>query len=396
MAMTIFAARSLRRILGSAALALAINAGAANAQASLGVGMLRKPVDVTVKNASSSAIVVGFSKFVGLDEVKDCVEEVFELGPGQSKTYPAIAYSPCFYYATAKDAPTIWGGKYFWTYRGYPGDDDSVFAKAFYLDQDGSEGQQRTINLSESNAWINDAASFGFYHEFMRYQSGWFKWKFMVEFVPCGPNEERCLEAVNQTSYPLRLFSVVKTYDTKNYEVIASVPSSRIVPKGGKTVFAPRADLPTGVLETQALSACDETGLLYWSGMEYVQGKPSDFGGIVAPKMAIMPRLKGYKTVMTFADGMAMGLGRYRFMIVNGGSHTVDVDIWYVPYPGDGGHIRQTLSPGKSVIAVSPGPSVSWEGKFEENGKTLRWKKSDVTLKDENAYGSCDSVRLGD
>lgn len=396
MAKTILSARRPKRILGSAALACILLAGAANAQASLGLGMLRKPVDVTVKNASSSAIVMGFSKFIGLDEVKDCVEEVFELGPGQSRTYPGIAYGPCFYYAAAKESPTVWGGKCLWTYQGFPGDTEEVFAKAFYLDQDESDSQQRTISLSESNAWINDEDSFGFYRAFMQYQSNIHKWKYMVEFVPCGPNEERSLEAVNRTSYPLRLFSAVKTYDRKTFEVLASVPSSRILPKGGTTVFAPRADLPPGRIETLGLSACDEAGLLYWKGTENVEGKPSDFGAVVAPKMAIMPLLKGCKTVMSFADDIAMGSGRYRFIIINGGSHAADVDIWYDPYPGDGGHVRQTLAPGKSVVVVSPGPNVSWEGKVEKNGKTYVWKKSYLRLKDQNAYGGYDSFRLGD
>jgi hypothetical protein len=375
-------------------LIIAYVAGTMSAQ-SLGVGMLRKPVDVTVKNATAFPVVVGFSKFVGYDEIKDCVEEVFELSAGQSRTYPGIAYGPCFYYATGTDKSIAWGGKYLWIYDGFPTDADGVFAKAFHLDQDGTEGGTREIILSEANAWINDPIGYGSYQSFMGFKSYWYKWKYMVEFVPCGPSEERSLEAVNRTSSSLRIFSSSETYEAGNYSAsFASAKSYRVVPQGGKTVFLPRTGLAPDVVDALALSASQETGPLYWHGMEPVRGKPSDFGGVLAPKMAYMPLLKGHKTVMTFTDERAMGVGRYRLMIVNRSSRSIDVDIYYTPYPGDSGHLSRSLAPGDDMIAVSPSASVSWEGEFSVGRKVYTWERRYLTLKDETAYGNCDSVNL--
>ncbi len=375
-------------------LAFIFLAGAAAAQNLLGIGMLKNPVTVTVKNASKSSIAVGFSRFVGLDGEKDCVEEVFYLEPGQSKSYAGISYGPCFYYAQAKDAPLIWGGKVIWEYQGFP-EEENVFAKPFYLDQDDSGSLQRTISLSEGTAWISDAFSAYTYLQFMRYKADWFKWKFMVEFVPCAPNEERRLEAVNLTSSPLRLFVESKVYETKTYSNITDVPSYRVIPRGAKAAISPRSGLPAGYAEEIRVSACQETGPLYWHGMDSLSGKSADFGGVAAPKTAMMPLLKGYKTVMTFTDDRAMGSGRYRFLVLNRGSHTVDLEVWRTPYPGDDSYVRESLAPGDSATIVTPNASVSWQAKATEGRHTYTWEKKTVILKDESAYGSCDSVYIG-
>lgn len=385
--------QALRTVLS--ALAFAFLAGLAAAQSSLGIGALRKPVDVIVKNATAFPITVGFSKFVGYDEQKDCVEEVFELGAGQAKSFASVAYSPCFYYAEGKGKALAWGGKLPWFYQGFPGNDEgNVFSKPFFLDQGETEGGTRTITLSEANAWISDPVSYASYWNFMRYASNWFNWKFMVEFLPCGPNEERSLEAVNRSSSPLRLFALNETYGPDGYPPLSSALSYQILPSGGKTAFMPRTGLPQDGYDALALSASQEPGPLYWHGMEYVRCKRSDFGGVAAPKMAYMPLIKGHKTVMTFTDAASMGSGRYRFMILNRSSIPIDVDVWYAPYPGDSGRLSKTIPAGGSAIIVSPNPEVSYEGRAVVGRTTYTWTKTSATLKDENAYGSCDSVTL--
>jgi hypothetical protein len=56
--------------------------------------------------------------------------------------------------------------------------------------------------------------------------------------------------------------------------------------------------------------------------------------------------------------------------------------------------MSRSLAPGDDMIAVSPSASVSWEGEFSVGRKVYTWERRYLTLKDETAYGNCDSVNL--
>lgn len=235
------------------------------------------------------------------------------------------------------------GGKYLWSYAGFPGN-KSILAKAFYLDQDIPKAAERTIELSPDNAWIDNRESALAYLDFMRFDD-WYKWKYMVEFVRCAPGEERCLEAVNYSSQPLRLFINSSFYQKGDFGASGELNKYATVPAGGT--------------EKLRLSASQEPGPLYWRGTDNVTGKASDFGGVPAPRLAEMPIIKGRKTRMVFTDGRAMGSGRYIFMLLNRSSSIADVDIQYAPYPGDSGHQTARLVPGEDLSITTPSPRVS-------------------------------------
>jgi hypothetical protein len=143
------------------------------------------------------------------------------------------------------------------------------------------------------------------------------------------------------------------------------------------------------------ISAAQQTGRLYWHGMEKIANARETYGGILPPPFAKIPLITGYKTRIALSEKSAMGTARYQLMLINRSKLDVTFRVWLTPYPGDSSSVSKTLAPDETFLLSTPENEITWEAEARNSSnRTVTWEKRKETLSDEHAYGSCDEVTV--
>jgi hypothetical protein len=334
---------------------------------------------------------VGFTWFSGVDLDKNCVDNVFQLKPGASKSFSGIAFSPCMCWAESANA--AWGGGLEWLFSDLPAErrKHPVLVSPFAPDSLPSlksNPSERVLSLRSANAWLTTRESVRAVSNYLKQQ---FIFKLQARWIPVGKESSQTVAVINAMPLESTVY-----YSVAIGEDFASSRRRQYLEKIKPGARRLLPGLPAGARLFSggiSLSAWAGEGEYYWS---FEGGATGDkCNGIVVPPDGLVPVVEGYQTVVTLNQDYYSGEGRFQAEVSNATAKSIIVEIRYQPYPGDEGVRTLTIPSMKRYLcAISPSNKFTVSARTEDGRR--KWETQTFSFSESATFRNTATINFAD